>query len=76
MKIELSVLSVYSVLSVSFYLDPCCTGIEIERLLALKRSASLSRLNPCYTGMEIEQLSREVYGEQSVVLILVILEWR
>ena len=30
MKIELSVLSVYSVLSVSFYLDPCYTGIEIE----------------------------------------------
>ena len=30
MKIELSVLSVYSVLSVSFYLDLCYIGMEIE----------------------------------------------
>ena len=51
MKIELSVLSVYSVLSVSFYLNPC----EIEPGIEAMIQAAPESLNPCYTGMEIER---------------------
>ena len=54
MKIELSVLSVYSVLSVSFYLDPCYIGMEIERTTVTVVTTSYG-FNPCYIGMEIER---------------------
>ena len=75
MKIELSVLSVYSVLSVSFYLNPCYTGMEIEHISTMESIRTLC-LNPCYTGMEIEPTPTELEPAYLDVLILVILEWR